>query len=142
MQKYQPHSDKVKFFFRPLKCSYLNKYFLNYENYFTLDEFNSVCVSDSDPKPQIRFANTHTYFNITNEMSFEDIEFTGEDLFARVYQQADRYSYTTYDSEQKNLAFLPFSKCTVTREPTQFHSKLEFNAPGTSFVSSLTEAPN
>jgi hypothetical protein len=36
----------------------------------------------ADPKPQIRLANPYTYFNITNYALFENIDFTGEDLFA------------------------------------------------------------
>lgn len=33
-------------------------------------------------KVQIRIPNTYTNFNITNHWTFENIEFTGEDLFA------------------------------------------------------------
>ena len=42
---------------------------------------NCVDVSAGE-RPQIRLPNTYTSFNITNHAVFENIEFTGEDLFA------------------------------------------------------------
>ena len=41
-----------------------------------------IDVSGGD-RAKIRLANPHTYFNITNYARFENIEFTGEDMFAK-----------------------------------------------------------
>ena len=77
-----PQTDNIKFEFLALDCDYLNTYFA-YENKENKNLIRKVCVDvAAGKKAQIRLANPHTYFNITNSARFENIEFTGEDLFA------------------------------------------------------------
>ena len=63
-------------------------------------------------KVEIRVSSPWTNFNITNQMQFENIIFTGEDLFASA-------SYLTYSSmgQWNLLAFMPFKKCKIHDEP-------------------------
>ena len=76
--------DNMRFFFRPLDCSYTDSFFISKERYGDPLLFDELCVNftKGDPKPEIRVANTYTYFNISNYAYFENITFTGEDLFA------------------------------------------------------------
>ena len=47
-------------------------------------QFDDNCVDVAGgEKAQIRIAHPWTYFNITNSAVFKNIEFTGEDLFAK-----------------------------------------------------------
>ena len=53
----------------------------DYAALLTVEDDELVDVSAGE-RPQIRLPNTYTSFNITNHAVFENIEFTGEDLFA------------------------------------------------------------
>ena len=75
-----PKMDSVRLFFQPLDCSDIAAKVLYGDD--TAFVQNCVNLQAGDPKPEIRVANTYTYFNITNAAYFENIAFTGEDLFA------------------------------------------------------------
>jgi hypothetical protein len=63
-----PISDTTRLYFRPADCDYDGSFFLPVEKYGTREAFDELCVNFTagDPKPEIRVANTYTYFNITN----------------------------------------------------------------------------
>ena len=130
-----PVSDTTRLYFRPADCDYDGSFFLPVEKYGTQEAFESLCVNFTagDPKPEIRVANTYTYFNITNFASFNNISFTGEDLFATLVQRYDNVnSYTAYDKyPQSALAFWPQTKCTVRDEPNNPFDKLDLHSWGT-----------
>jgi hypothetical protein len=77
--KYQiQESDNIVFNFKPMYCSERNNYFQQLDRYGNAYTFDRNCVDLSrDPKPQIRLASEYAHFNITNAMTFENIEFTG-----------------------------------------------------------------
>ena len=113
-----PSADNVKLNFRPLDCSYTDSFFILKERYGNAATFDSNCVNfeEGDSKPQIRISNTYTYFNITNFAYFENIAFTGEDLFAKLYQHNAIEAFehkSTFNLEQGPLAFIPKTKCVV-----------------------------
>ena len=78
-------------------------------------------------------ANTYTYFNISNYAQFENISFTGEDLFATLHQRYDDVTEVTAfgNFPQTALAFWPKTKCKVREEPTNPFQKLDFHSVGT-----------
>lgn len=76
--------------------------------------FNKNCVDVAGgEKVQIRLANPHTYFNVTNYMRFENIEFTGEDLFAEAMYNDKPMGFM---DQWGILAFMPFNKCQVLND--------------------------
>lgn len=88
-----PTTDNIKFFIRALDCDYLNNIFNN-ESDDTKEIMREKCLDvDKGEKSQIRISSPHTYFNITNFARFENIEFTGEDLFAK----------STYDGSEMDF---------------------------------------
>ena len=136
-----PATDNIVFHFRPLNCKYIDTFFIALSQFGSQEQFDELCVDldGGDPKPQIRFANVYTTFNITNYMSFEDIEFTGEDLFARVEgDHGETYDGGWEDLDQGILAFIPMRKCEVRKEPTQFFSKLDLRTVNAGRLSGLT----
>ena len=82
-----PLVDTMRLYFRPMFCEYKTSFFNPIQKYGDEDIFNQMCVNFTagDSKPEIRVANTYTYFNITNFAQFENITFTGEDLFATLH---------------------------------------------------------
>ena len=74
-----------------MDCDYRDSYLASYQD-SAIFEQNCVKVSQ-DEKPQIRIAHPWTYFNITNQALFENIEFTGEDLFAKVYKNGTYFDF-------------------------------------------------
>ena len=141
--------DTFRFFFRPLDCSYTSSFFINKERFGDPLLFDELCVDfeNGDSKPEIRVANTYTYFNITNYAYFENITFTGEDLFALLTTRKDETELENYDTtisynpdgeyhpsyrnfKQSALAFYPKTKCTVREEPNDFFDKLDFHSTG------------
>ena len=71
--------------------------------------FDKNCVDVAKgEKVQIRIANPYTYFNITSYMHFENIEFTGEDLFAEATLNEKEMGFM---DKWGVLAFMPFTKC-------------------------------
>jgi hypothetical protein len=92
--------DTFRFFFRPLDCSYTSSFFINKERFGDPLLFDELCVDfeNGDSKPEIRVANTYTYFNITNYAYFENITFTGEDLFALLATRIDENELINYAS--------------------------------------------
>ena len=93
-----PAVDTFRFYFRPMDCSYVNSFFTPLKKYAeneTLFYENCVNFTAGDPKPQIRVANTFTYFNISNYAQFENISFTGEDLLATLHQRYDDVTEVT-----------------------------------------------
>ena len=71
--------------------------------------FDRNCVdTDNGEKAQIRISNPYTYFNITKTAKFENIEFTGEDLFASTKLNGFSMDFM---GQYGILAFMPFSKC-------------------------------
>ena len=77
---------------------------------------------DPDPKPQIRIANPYTYFNITNYALFENIDFTGEDLFAEITRGSEGGFMQPWGA----MGFFPSTKCTVKEEPKTTFDNLKF----------------
>ena len=62
-----------------MDCKYKDSYLAG----LTDDQFDATCVDvAAGEKVQIRLASPYSYFNITNVAHFENIEFTGEDMFA------------------------------------------------------------
>ena len=78
--------DNIQFEFLSMDCDYRDSYLKSYQNDYAAI-FNETCVDIANgEKSQIRIAHPWTYFNITNHARFVNIEFTGEDLFAKAYQ--------------------------------------------------------
>jgi hypothetical protein len=78
----QPITDNIKFYFLALDCEYIHTFFAT-QSREEKEYYLTVCVDvEAGEKAQIRLASPHTYFNVTNFAHFENIEFTGEDLFA------------------------------------------------------------
>ena len=131
LQKPMLDLDNVRLNFRPLDCSYTDSYFIRKEKYGLAATFDDNCVDfeAGDDKPQIRVANTFTYFNITNFAYFENIEFTGEDLFA-TFAGSGTSSIADFGDENRwgPLAFLPRTKCRVRKEPSGFFDKLDLES--------------
>ena len=87
--------------------------------------FNPICVDvNKGEKPQIRMQNSFEVFNITHSATFENIEFTGEDLMVETYKfltHGNRVDgFEVYEEEpgsfqtpQGKLGFLPFKKCSI-----------------------------
>ena len=73
-------ADNLKVSFLAMDCAYQYTYFSTK----TIDaNFNKHCVNvAAGERVEIRIASPYTYFNITNIAHFENIDFTGEDLFA------------------------------------------------------------
>ena len=111
MTKIEQSNDNAKFYVRAMTCgeSYFVLENLAYE-YDPYGEFWDQCVDleNGHRKPQIRIANAYTYFNITRYMLFENIEFTGEDLFAK-----ENYGSNGFMSPWGAIGFLPSSKCHI-----------------------------
>ncbi len=59
---------------------------------------------------EIRIASPYMNFNITGSASFENIEFTGEDLFAKATLNGVEMGYA---GDLGMLAFLPIKKCLI-----------------------------
>ena len=76
----QPQTtDNLKISFLAMDCDYKNSYLAGR----TDAQFDATCVDvAAGEKVQIRLASPYSYFNITNVAHFENIEFTGEDMFA------------------------------------------------------------
>ena len=72
-------TDNLKVSFLAMDCAYQYTYFSGATN----DAFFNNCVNvAAGERVEIRIASPYTYFNITNIAHFENIDFTGEDLFA------------------------------------------------------------
>ena len=93
----------------------------DYDEYGQFDDY-CVDLERGDPKPQIRIANKYTLFNITNYALFENLEFTGEDLFA---SYTDHMS-TGFNYPQGVLGFIPSTKCTVIEDPLYILDEIRF----------------
>ena len=75
---------------------------------------NENCVDvEGGEKAQIRLANPYTNFNITNSMTFKNIEFTGEDLFASAKLNGEEMGFM---DQYGILAYMPFTKCTIQQD--------------------------
>ena len=126
--------DNMRFFFRPLDCSYTDSFFISKERFGDPLLFDELCVNftNGDSKPEIRVANTYTYFNISNYAYFENLTFTGEDLFANLATRLDHHDLTDSEAFQKwrqsALAFYPKTKCKVREEPNDFFDKLDLHS--------------
>lgn len=82
-----------------------------------MEIFEEQCIDVANgEKAQIRIANPYTYFNITNYASFENIEFTGEDLFAKATYNGEPMSFM---DDLGILAFMPFTKCQVQQDASK-----------------------
>ena len=82
-----------------------------------MEIFDEQCIDVANgDKAQIRIANPYTYFNITNYASFENIEFTGEDLFAKATYNGESMGFM---DELGILAFMPFTKCQVQQDASK-----------------------
>lgn len=80
-----PRSDNIQFIFKPMYCHERYKYFTQISKFGDEETFNKNCVDlTTDEKPQIRVTSSFVKFNITNSMSFENIEFTGVDMLYKV----------------------------------------------------------
>ena len=130
--KPMPKDDHYRLYFRPLDCSYTDSFFIYKERYGNAAVFDDMWVdfAAGDAKPEIRVANTYTYFNITNYAYFENITFTGEDLFASLVGDGPTYwgyteGWTRYSWGP--LTFYPMTKCKVREEPTGFFDKLKLD---------------
>ena len=76
-----------------------------------IDEFDAKCIDvAAGEKAQIRIPNPYTKFNVTNYMKFENIEFTGEDLFASVTFMEEEMGFM---GQHGLLAYMPFEKCHI-----------------------------
>lgn len=77
----QPQTtDNLKISFLAMDCDYKNTYFAGK----TDTQFDETCVNvAAGEKVQVRLSSPYSYFNITNVAHFENIEFTGEDMFAQ-----------------------------------------------------------
>ena len=129
-----PTEDNARFFFRPLDCSYTSSFFIVKDRYGDAAAFDEMCVDfkAGDAKPEIRVANTYTYFNITNYAYFENIAFTGEDLLATVVLEGHATLQAPYTRgyallKQGVLSFYPKTKCKVREEPSSFFKKLDIH---------------
>ena len=82
---------------------------------FNEEKFWDWCVdlTDGDAKPQIRIHDSRSWFNITNFMQFENIEFTAEDAMAKVNS-----TWVNYTNTYEHFSNIPLKKCNFTREPT------------------------
>ena len=84
-RRFIPLTDSVELVFRPLDCAEYHSW-IETEGGVTFDGFNSICVGvEKGEKPQIRMQNSFEIFNITHSATFENIEFTGEDLMVESY---------------------------------------------------------
>ena len=77
----QPQTtDNLKISFLAMDCKYKSTYLAGIAG----DNFEKLCVDvAAGEKVQIRISSPSSYFNITNVAHFENIEFTGEDMFAQ-----------------------------------------------------------
>ena len=123
MSQFIQEYDNVKFYFRAMTCQ---------ESMFTLGnlaydfdpagQFYDQCVDlETDAKPQIRISNPYTYFNITRYALFQNIDFSGEDLFAHA-----NYATNGFLSPWGATAFFPVKKCTVVNDPVNLFDELRF----------------
>ena len=130
LMKPMPKDDTYRIYFRPLDCSYTDSFFIYKERYGPAAVFDDMCVNFTagDAKPEIRVANTYTYFNITNYAYFENIAFTGEDLFASLdtpgpWFYADGWARYRWGP----LTYYPKTKCKVREEPRDILDKVWFD---------------
>ena len=56
---------------------------------------NWVLENFGDPGPRIHVLDNHSYFNVTSSMSFESIEFRGENALAYLPTTADTFPLNT-----------------------------------------------
>ena len=91
-------------------------------------------------KAQIRLANPNTYFNITKYARFENIEFTGEDLFAVATNRTG--SLQGFMGNQGILAFMPFTKCSIKDDPSTLDTLSEFELKQEDFMKVVNSGAN
>ena len=78
-------------------CDYVNNELISLKG-DDLVAYKSNCVDVAKgEKAQIRISHPWTYFNITNQVQFENIEFTGEDLFASATYSTGGTNYEFMD---------------------------------------------
>ena len=87
-------TDNIKFRIAAMDCAHKMEQIAVFGAENAIFDENCVDVKGGE-KAQIRIANPYTSFNITNDAVFENIEFTGEDLFANIT-----------DSENEDMGFM------------------------------------
>ena len=108
--------DNLRISFVALDCAFKETHLANL-NSDEMEIFDEQCIDVANgDKAQIRIANPYTYFNITNYASFENIEFTGEDLFAKATYNGESMGFM---DELGILAFMPFTKCQVQQDASK-----------------------
>lgn len=108
--------DNWKLQIRAADCDYLNTELTTLTDR-QKQAYAANCINVSaGEKAQIRIANPWTSFNITNQATFENIEFTGEDLFASAHWQTSTQTYNIM-GQWNYLAYMPFRKCRVRDDP-------------------------
>lgn len=86
-------------------------------------------------KAQIRIANPYTYFNITNYARFENIEFTGEDLFASATYEGAPMGFM---GDLGILAYMPFVKCQIEQDASKLSTIDDITLKEMDFVKVMT----
>jgi hypothetical protein len=78
-----PLTNNVVLKVKALDCYEQNRYFRDFQPYGSASLFYENCVEVRKGKrPEIRLHSNGTFFNITNNATFENIEFTGIDMLA------------------------------------------------------------
>ena len=102
-----PTTDNVDFNFAPMYCeNFDNPLYpqLKNQNLSTADKdaikamcipINWVLENFGDPGPRIHVFDNHSYFNVTSSMSFESIEFRGENALAYLPATAAAFPLNT-----------------------------------------------
>ena len=74
--------DNWRVKFLAADCALVETNLRNYPDYY-LKAYLENCVDvAAGERAEIRLSTPYTFFNVTNWAKFENIEFTGEDLFA------------------------------------------------------------
>ena len=100
-----PTTDNVDFNFAPMYCENVdNPLYPQFQNLSTADKnaiiamcipINWVLKNFGDPGPRIHVLDNHSYFNVTSSMSFESIEFRGENALAYLFPTAAAFPLNT-----------------------------------------------
>lgn len=100
-----PTTDNVDFNFAPMYCENVdNPSYPQFQNLSLADKtaITAYCIhinwnlqNYGDPGPRIHVLDNHSYFNVTSSMSFESIEFRGENALAYLPATAAAFPLNT-----------------------------------------------